>query len=227
MRGIIDKIKTSKLFMNISPADISEILKSINYRTFSYKKNQIVAMEGDLCLGIGIITYGCLVVKKIFPLGNEITITNLMKGDIFGEALIFSSRHTFPSTIIAVEDSEIIFIPRNEIIKLCTVNVTFLTNFLSLLSNKLFLLDTKINYLSCKTIREKISNFLYNEYQRQNSLKIILPCTRKEMADMFGIPRPSLSREMIKMKKEGIINFNKNKIEILNLEKLINCIFPN
>ncbi|MDO6355519.1 Crp/Fnr family transcriptional regulator [Caloramator sp. CAR-1] len=220
MNNIVNNIKISKLFNNINAEDINDILKNINYNIRSYKKNQIVAFEGDLCSGVGIIINGCLLVKKILPSGNEVTITHLIQGDIFGEALIFSDKHTFPSTIIATKDSEILFISRESIIDICKINLIFLTNFMKLLSNKLFLLDNKINYLSYKTIREKIANYIYNEYKRQNNLKIILPCTRKEMAEMFGIPRPSLSREMIKMKKEGIINFNKNIVEILNLNKL-------
>ena len=91
---------------------------------------------------------------------------------------------------------------------------------MELLSNKILVLNKKIKNLSFDTIREKICSYILDEYKKQKSKNIILPFTRKEMAENLGVQRPSLSREFIKMKEEGLIDFNKNNVTILDMEAL-------
>jgi CRP-like cAMP-binding protein len=90
-------------------------------------------------------------------------------------------------------------------------------NFLELLSNKLLILNKKVKMLSLESIRKKIENFLMEEYKKQRSNIIKVSLSRKEMAEHMGIQRPSLSRELIKMRKEGIIEFDKKAITIKDI----------
>lgn len=82
------------------------------------------------------------------------------------------------------------------------------------------MLNNRITNLSYDTLRKKITNILLLEYNRQKSPYLTLPYSRKKMAELLNIPRPSLSRELVNMKEEGIIDFYKNKIKILDLKKL-------
>jgi CRP-like cAMP-binding protein len=91
---------------------------------------------------------------------------------------------------------------------------------MSLLSDKILMLNKKLKNISYETIRQKISSYILEEYHQQKNLKIYLNCTRKEMADQLGIPRPSLSRELINMKKDNLIDFNKNLIFIKDIDSL-------
>jgi CRP-like cAMP-binding protein len=86
------------------------------------------------------------------------------------------------------------------------------------------MLNNRITNLSQDTIRKKISNFLLFEYQKQNSTYLTIPLTRKKMAELLNVPRPSLSRELINMKDEGIICFDKNIIKILRMDLLEDCL---
>lgn len=67
---------------------------------------------------------------------------------------------------------------------------------------------------------KKITNIILLEFGRQKSQYIVLPYSRKKMAELLNIPRPSLSRELVNMREEGLIDFYKNKIKILDLKKL-------
>ncbi|MFY9611926.1 MAG: helix-turn-helix domain-containing protein, partial [Tissierellaceae bacterium] len=93
-------------------------------------------------------------------------------------------------------------------------------NFMGVLSNRILMLNDRITNLSYDSLRKKISSILLNEYKRQRSPNIILPYSRKKMAEILNIPRPSLSRELVNMREEGIIDFYKNKIKILDIRKL-------
>jgi len=220
MNDLIMTLKHCILFKNLPFEDISSILKSTDYKILPFSKGTPVAIEGENCLDIGIVTTGSVEVQKLFASGKTITIDRLKSGDIFGQVIIFSKVNKFPSTIISSEQTEIMFISKDDIIRLCSANTVILNSFMGLLSDRIVMLNNKIRDLSYQSIKQKISNYIIDEYSRQKSLILALPSSRKEMADELGIPRPSLSRELISMKNQGLIAYNKNIIEIKNLAAL-------
>ncbi len=126
----------------------------------------------------------------------------------------------YPSTILSTSNSKIMFISKDDIVKLCSLDPLILNNLMGLLSNKILMLNKKVRNLSYETIRQKISSFLLEQYADQNSLTIKLNVSRKALAEIFGIPRPSLSRELINMKNDNLLDFEKNIIIIKDLEAL-------
>ena len=168
---------------------------------------------------------GGIEVQKTYPSGKVVTINRLSDGHIFGEVIIFSNKKTYPSTIVSSGDSEILFISQGDIIKLCSSNVTFLNNFMRVLSNRILNLSKILKELSYQTIRQKIASFLLDEYKNQKSLVIKINISRQEMAEQFGTTRPSLSRELINMKDDELIDFDKKTITIIDLEALEETLF--
>ena len=75
-------------------------------------------------------------------------------------------------------------------------------------------------YLSAKSLRQRISMRLYDEYRRTGSLTFSLGGTREDLADFLGANRSALSREIARMKEEGILDYYKDTFRILSLEKL-------
>ena len=82
------------------------------------------------------------------------------------------------------------------------------------------MLNQRLTNLSFDTLRKKIANILILEHNKQKSIYLTLPYSRKKMAEMLNIPRPSLSRELIKMKDDGLIDFYKKEIKIIDLKAL-------
>lgn len=220
MKYLIQALKESSLFKSLDSEFIKSVLDKTKFKTNMYKKNSVIAFEGDLCNKIGIIINGHIEVQKIYPSGKTVTISKMGRGNIFGEVIIFSNMGQYPSSIISSTDSEIMFIPKDDIINLCTKNTIILNNFMELLSNKILMLNNKLKNISYHTIKEKLANFILEEYSKQNSLKIKINLSKKELAEHFGIPRPSLSRELINMKNDNIIDYDRKTIEILDLDGL-------
>ncbi len=106
------------------------------------------------------------------------------------------------------------------VINMCMDNREFLNNFLRILSNQIVYLSERLKLISCGTIRKKIINYLLMEYKKQKTLKIKVFMTRKKMSEIFGVTRPALSNEMIIMKKEGLIEYKGDVIEIIDIFKL-------
>lgn len=225
MNYIINNLKDCTLFKNFTEEEAEKILLSINYKVASFKKGGIIAFEDDPISSIGIILEGSIEVQKNYPSGKVVTINRMQKGNIFGEAIIFSTRKTYPSTIASSTDSKVLYINQDDIIKLCSSNKTFLHNFMKVLSNRILNLSNILRTLSYQTIRQKLASFLLDEYKKQKSLVIKVSSSRQEMADQFGTTRPSLSRELINMKEDELIDYDKKTITILDIDALEETLF--
>lgn len=220
MDKYIDSLSKTILFKKIDKNQINDLVIDLNYTISNYKKDNIVAIEGDNCLSLGVILSGKIEIHKPFPSGKIVTINTFSEGNVFGEALVFSERHQYPATVIAASNSSIMYIDKIEVIRLMKKDERILNNFVSVLSNRIFMLNDRITNLSYDTIRKKISNIILSEYRKQNSDYLMLPFCRKKMAEMLNIPRPSLSRELMNMKNDGLIDYHKNKLKIISLDLL-------
>ena len=213
-------LSTNKLFKDFTNQEINHFLISSYYRIVNYQPGQVVAIEGEPLTEIGLVLDGAIEVQKDYSSGKKVVINQLMTGDVFGEVAIFSSKKVFPSSISSTSRSKIMFVNKSRILKFCFQNKKFLSNLLQLLSEKILVLNHRLDFLSCATVRQKISLFLLEQYREQEILQIHIPISREKMAEQFGITRPSLSRELNRMKREGLINLQKNIIIINNLPSL-------
>jgi len=222
MEELSDFLKQCILFKDMNYVDIDNFLKVSNFTIKKYLKGNLVVLEDSTCEELGILRKGLLEVQSLYPSGKSLTLNRLEPAEIFGEIILFSKSNKFPSTIKAIEDSEIMFIKKANLMNCLSNCHRFMENFLTLLSDRLFMLNKKIKMLTMENIRQKIGDFLREEYKKQKTLIIKVPLSRQEMAEHMGIQRPSLSRELSKMRKEGIIEFDKEFIVIKDLDDLNN-----
>ena len=211
------------MFSKKSKEDILNLFNETNYNIKKYSKNNIIALEGDTCTSIGLVLEGNVDIKRM--LGSKVIhLSSFSKGNVFGEVIAFSDINIYPATVIASSTCEIMFINKNDFIKFCTHNEEFLGMFLNTLTNKIFLLNNSITNLTFTNIRQKICNFLINEYKVQKSKNIKLNMTKEKLAESLGTTRPSLSRELINMKELGLIDYSRSHILILDLEEIKNLL---
>ena len=175
------------LFRNCKEYEIEEIINSVEYTVKNYKKDELIAIENDDCNSLGIILSGKVEIHKSFPSGKIVTINHFSAGNVFGEALVFSDRHVYPATIISSEDSEVMYIKRENIVDMMANNPQIIQNFMGVLSNRILMLNDRLTNLTYDTLRKKIANILLLEYNRQKSSLIILPYSRKKMAELLNI----------------------------------------
>ncbi|MDD6794458.1 MAG: Crp/Fnr family transcriptional regulator [Clostridiaceae bacterium] len=220
-----DKILKSLLFKGIDKEDLDNMFSKITIIDKTFDKGEVIAHEEDKCLTLGLILEGSIEIERIYSSGKSLTVQRLNAGDVFGEALIFSSYGNYPATIEAVTKTNIIFIRKDDILKLCLNESRILENFMTLLSDKVFMLNSKIKSISFKNLNHRVVNYILENSRKQNSNKIELKLTKESIAAYLGMPRPSFSRELIKLRDEKFISFNRNEIEILDYEGLEEKLF--
>ena len=213
---ILEKLSKNSLFQGLSKSRIDELLSLCSYSVVSYGKESMLSSEDEPCQSIGFVLDGKASALKSNPSGNHVVVRSMECGDFFGEAMVFSSSHLCPSTIMTSKDSEILYISADDILKLCEIDHVFLRTFLASLSDKIFMLNKKIKMLSYSSVRQRLSCFLLEEMNLNDSKNFMLSKTREELGALLGIARPSISRELSSMVSDGLISIKGKQVAILN-----------
>ncbi len=215
MHPHIHLMRKITLLNSLSDEVIVTHLKNGAFKIATYKKNSVIHFDGELCSKLEIILSGKVVVDRIDESGNLLTISEFYSDDILGGNLLFSKDPYYPMTISTQMPTEILEIDREILFELFCGNPQFLRAYLELVSDHAFILGNKIKHYVNKTIRESIMNYLHYESKKQNSNRIKLNITKKALAEKIGVQRTSLSRELAKMRKDGLIVFDRDAITLL------------
>lgn len=225
MNEIINSVKNNQIFNNVNEKELKELIISTRYIEKKYKKDSVIANEGEFCSSIGLIISGTIELQRIYQNGKYIIIKRLKSSDVFGEALIFVNKGKYPATVVSLNDTRILFIRKEDILMLCRKNTQILENFMGLLSKKIIILNDKIKSISYNTIREKVVNYILEESKFGKNTEIKLKESKEGIASYLGIPRPSFSRELMKLRDEGYIEYNRKNIKIIDIIALENLLF--
>lgn len=223
----INQLMAIELFKGIEKEELESIFFCFKPTIKCYTKKDIIAIEKEKLIGIGIVLDGEVIVGKETLAGDRVMMSMLKKGELFGEAAAFTNAE-WMATVVANTDCTILFLPPQKIIgvcnKVCTGHKMLIQNMLQIVSRKALVLNKKVEILSLKSIRKKISTYLLEQYAIKNCLTFDIPLKRNELAEYLLVTRPSLSRELINMQQEGIIDFHKYSFKILDIEKLKSCL---
>ncbi|AYF54586.1 Crp/Fnr family transcriptional regulator [Clostridium botulinum C] len=220
----IETIKECSLFHSIKEEEIICMLKCLTPQIHTFNKNECIVNSGETIDKFGIILEGEATILKENSEGNRIIISVIKKGDLFGEMLVFSSRKIWPVTVRVQNSCKVLFLTNSDLIarcsKMCPWHNSLLQNFIKIISDKSLILNKKVEYLSIKSIRGKISTYLLEQYQNNPTTNIFVPLNRNELADFLNVSRPSLSREICGMRDEGIIDFHLSTFRIKDINAL-------
>ena len=212
------------MLRNKNKKELLEFFKDVKYSINKYDKGDIIALENSPCDKIGLVLSGSVDIKRILTSNKIVHVSSLNSGHLFGEIIAFSNASLYPATVISSTNSEVMFIDKDDFIYFCTNHPDFLRLFLNDLTNKILTLNKSITGLSFSTIRQKICNFLIQESNIQGTNFIKLNMTKQKLSESLGVPRPSLSRELINMKDHGLIDYTKDIIKIIDKNAIENIL---
>lgn len=220
----LDIIGRSALFRGIDKHSLEGMLSCLNPIIRRYKRNDMITLAGEPFTGIGILLKGEASVSKESPSGSRVVLHILSPGDMFGEMIAFSDQSVWPATVQAGEDAVALFIPRDKIInecqRLCPWHRAIIQNMLRIVSNRAIMLNKKLEILTIKSMRGKLCALFLDQYQREGRATFTLSMNRNQMADFLNVSRPSMSRELARMKEEGLIDYHLSSIRLLDIPAL-------
>jgi CRP-like cAMP-binding protein len=155
--------------------------------------------------------------------GNRSILAQIGKGNLFGESFAFAENESLPVFVIAAAESKLLFLDCRRLASPCANSCAYhrqlIQNMLKILALKNISLTQKIELVSKKTIREKLLAYLSAEAQKAGKSSFSIPFDRQGLADYLSVDRSAMSAVLSKLRNEGIINFNKNKFELLKQQK--------
>lgn len=220
IKELYNVLHTTPLFQHLTLEEMEPLLQPTHYALHHYAKDALIHHDGDACAGLEIVIKGSIHAQKINKDGGVLTINYLNVGGLIGTNVIFSKDPVYPMNVFAKTPTTIMHIKKDLLLKLCGEDQKFLLAFLQCVSDKTYFLTNKIKTLSHHSIRSSLMNFLKEQYRIQKKPQITLPMTKKDLAEFLGIQRTSLSRELSKMKKEGLLDFNATTITLSDLSLL-------
>jgi len=213
------------LFTNISEGELNGMLNCFRSTVKSYHKEGLIANEGEPYTGIGVILSGSVIVSKVNEQGERVVLSKFNKGQMFGEMIAFSGKDKWPATVSALEETEVISVDPGLIVNTCGnacgSHRQLILNMLTLVSNKALMLNNKVEYLSKKSMRGKLAKYILEQYKGKETKNFDVDMNRNELADFLNVSRPSMSRELGRMKEEGLVDFHKQTFRVLDKEGLI------
>jgi CRP-like cAMP-binding protein len=224
MEDIIKEIKNNSLFFNMSEEEIKFVLQCSNSTVKDLRDNHALFEKDQKVKKLGIVIEGVLNLVSRKYNGNRVIVTTLEKNDLFGEALIYASEGNSPYDLVSSGNSKVLLIPYKIFSNMCFNNCSFhaqlIKNMLTILSDKIVMLNNKMNILNAETLKGRIAVYLLSLQKKSNSMIFNMPMNRQELAEFLNVKRPSLSRELSNMQKENIIEVYRSSVKILDMDKL-------
>ena len=209
----------SPLFYGIPDEECRALFSKIHYQVRKFEKDAIVVQGGEEVTNLFVVLSGSVRGEMIDYSGKTVKIEDIETPRPLAAAFLFGKENKFPVTVTANKKAELLAIPVVEFLKLLQMNTRLLRNYLNSISTRAQFLSQKLHFLSFKTIKEKIAHFLLQQAgDRFHSFE--LKNTQQQLAEMFGVTRPSLARVLGEMKDEKLIKIEKKTVTLLDKQGL-------
>ena len=197
MKQYINLLKNTYMFNGINESEIEGMLKCLNARTMLYKKNEYILRNGETVNSIGMVLEGLALVEKEDIWGNRTIISEISPGSLYAESYACLSKLPAEISVIASDNTTVMLFDIRRILTTCSSSCGFHTkliqNLLYTIAQKNVLLTKKMEYISKKTIKEKLLAYLSSEAMKAGSPTFNIPFNRQELADFLSVDRSALS----------------------------------
>ncbi len=201
------------IFQNLTKEEWEDMNTLRFLRTASYEKNTLIFQTGDIVHEIGMVLSGSVNIESIDLWGNKSILSHVPKGHAFAETYALCHEPMMVDAITS-EYSEIAFVNTDILLNEQHLGKAWhskiMHNLLLIFAQKNLVLSNRIFCTSAKTIRERLFTYFSNLSVKNGSKTFQVPFDRQQMADYLNLDRSALSKELGKMRKEGLIDFHKN-----------------
>ncbi|MBQ8310752.1 MAG: Crp/Fnr family transcriptional regulator [Clostridia bacterium] len=219
MKKFLEIIKKCPLFDDIKEEELMKMLTCLGAHVEHFDKKYTVFSEGSPAKYIGILLSGNAQVVQHDYYGNRNLLTEIRPSEVFAEAFACADIPTLPVSVIAIEPCDVMFIDSAHILHTCSNHCTFhqqlIYNLMKDLAAKTILFHRRIEITSKRSTREKLMTYLMQRAKDANANSFEIPFDRQELADYLEVDRSGLSAEIGKLKKEGVLDAQKNRFTLL------------
>lgn len=210
----INNLGKNPLFKDVTRDETLIMLDCLGAVKKAYEKNQYVLHSESQKEKMGIVLEGSVHLVKEDYWGNRTILSKSGPGELFGESFPWSASQPLPISVIATEATQIIFISYKRLTTTCTracpYHTRLINNMMEILVERNIQLTEKIDLLVQRSTRDKILSYLSAQALLLNGNSFFIPFDRQELADYLAVERSAMSKELSRMKEEGILDYKKN-----------------
>jgi len=211
------RLKECQLCRGLDESELAELASIASRRNVS--RGEIIFLEGDPAGGFFLLISGKVRVYKSSPDGREYTIHIIRPGQLFAEAAIFRGHH-FPANCSALEDSEVVFFPKEDFTALLKQSPQISLKIIGALAAFVRDFTRQVEDLSLKEVPSRIASYLLDKYETTGRKEIILDISKSELASHLGTISETLSRKLTFLKELGAIRGDGPAITLMDIPLL-------
>lgn len=215
-----DKLKENIIFNGMSTDEIDQALNELCAIKKAYAKNSLILCAGDITDSLGLVLSGSVTIESNDMWGNRTILSNVGEGGFFAETYALLENEPLLVDVRANENCRILFFKVGSLKKLkSNMNLwsfKLISNLLMISANKNLHLSGRSFHTSPKTIRGRVMAYLNSVSLKKGSNEFDIPFDRQQLADYLNLDRSALSKELGKMKKDGLIEVRKNHFKLLS-----------
>lgn len=205
------------MFNNMDVVEIKKFIDSISTYVKEYKKGEYVMLRGDRLNHIYIVLDGTLHTYTTYSDGNRVLVCDYDSGNVFGEVSMLTNPKYYQYEVMAKKRSRLLLMDHSFLESDNFDLMQVKTNLMMCLAARARFLNSRMTMLALKTPLMKTAKYILDN--ERNAIAN-LPYNRIDSAEFLNLSRPTLSKELIRLKDMGIIDFRGNHVDILDKERL-------
>lgn len=212
-------IRNSPLFAGMSDESLASTLSCLRPVRRRYNKNEIIYHAGETIDAIGMPLGGRIHIVQEDFWGNRSILGDAGVGELFGDAYACLPDEKLRVSIVMAEPGEVMFFNIDRLLTACANacerHTLLIRNLSMVIAGKNLLLTRKLSVLARRSIREKLVGYLSGQAALRHSAAFEIPYSRQELADYLCVDRSALSRELCRLRDEGVLTFRRNRFRLL------------
>ncbi|MCU0370577.1 MAG: Crp/Fnr family transcriptional regulator [Bacteroidales bacterium] len=214
-----DILAQSPIFQGLNAEELEALFARCHCFTKTYEVGELAAFSGEQVNFLMIVIEGSMKGEMVDFSGKTIKIDDIRAPNPLASAFIFGRQNKFPVNVMANEQTKILYIPKYDFLKMLQSDIRIMQNFLNVISGHSQMLANKLKFLSFKTIKGKIAQYILS-LAGPDKDRVELKRTQNELAEQFGVARPSLARALGEMAEDGIIEVDRKVVKIMDRKRL-------
>lgn len=212
-------ISSCPLFLHLSQDEVDAIMERSVVEVREVAKGNYVVRQGDLVHTLYLLMEGLVRTEMVTKEGNVLEIEFIEPVRPLAPSFLVATENRYPVDVITADKSVFYLIPKSKWMKEMMQNETLMANFMKVNSNMTVFLSKKVQMMSIKSLKGKLSLYILENTTPQQSI-FKLKRSQTQLAEYFGVQRPSLARTLGELIREGMISLYKRELTVLDRRKL-------
>lgn len=215
-------LRKTQLFASLSEREMRTLCVRVSKRHFD--RGEMLFSEGDPCRGLFVVAAGRIRIFKLSPSGREQVLAIEEPGSSFAELPVFDGG-AYPASASALEDANVLFISRQDFQEYCREHPEVALKVIAVVGSRLRRLVGIIEELSFTTVRQRLISLLLRLAQEggtstKQGVRVELAATHQDLAAELGTVRELVSRNLSRLRAEGLLEIDGRTIIVKDLAGL-------